>query len=49
MKLLVKFANEVTCLVVFLVFRFISGFSGAAFLSVAGGSVTDLFTNNTVA
>ncbi|KZS95550.1 MFS general substrate transporter [Sistotremastrum niveocremeum HHB9708] len=31
------------------VFRFISGFSGSAFLSVAGGSVTDLFADHEVA
>ncbi|KZT21742.1 MFS general substrate transporter [Neolentinus lepideus HHB14362 ss-1] len=34
---------------VFLVFRFITGFCGSAFLSVAGGSVGDLFDNRTVA
>ena len=34
---------------VFLVFRFITGFASAAFLSVAGGSVSDLFTNEKVA
>ncbi|KAG8996476.1 hypothetical protein FRB94_008272 [Tulasnella sp. JGI-2019a] len=34
---------------VFLVFRFLTGFSGSAFLSVAGGSVTDLFRNENVA
>ncbi|KAL6306779.1 major facilitator superfamily domain-containing protein [Sparassis latifolia] len=34
---------------VFLVFRFITGFCGSAFLSVAGGSVTDLFVNAKVA
>jgi len=34
---------------VFLVFRFISGFCASAFLSVAGGSVSDLFTNEKVA
>ncbi|KAI0637769.1 MFS general substrate transporter [Trametes polyzona] len=34
---------------VFLVFRFITGLCGAAFLSVAGGSVSDLFDNHTVA
>ncbi|KAI0751317.1 MFS general substrate transporter [Daedaleopsis nitida] len=33
----------------FLVFRFITGLCGAAFLSVAGGSVSDLFDNHTVA
>ncbi|KAH7097694.1 MFS general substrate transporter [Auriculariales sp. MPI-PUGE-AT-0066] len=32
-----------------LVFRFIQGFAGAAFLSVAGGSVTDLFQDYNVA
>lgn len=31
--------------VVFLIFRFITGFCGAAFLSVAGGSVSDMFPN----
>ena len=35
--------------VVFLVFRFLSGFVSSAFLSVAGGSVGDLFTNAKVA
>jgi MFS family permease len=34
---------------VFLVFRFITGMCGAAFLSVAGGSISDLFTNEQVA
>ncbi|KAI0771478.1 MFS general substrate transporter [Trametes elegans] len=34
---------------VFLVFRFITGLCGAAFLSVAGGSVSDLFDNHHVA
>lgn len=34
---------------VFLVFRFITGFCGSAFLSVAGGSVSDMFSNATVA
>ncbi|KZT74445.1 MFS general substrate transporter [Daedalea quercina L-15889] len=33
----------------FLVFRFLTGFSSSAFLSVAGGSVSDLFDNNQVA
>ncbi|KAH8108393.1 MFS transporter [Phellopilus nigrolimitatus] len=36
-------------IVVFLIFRFISGFASSAFLSVAGGSVGDMFTNETVA
>ncbi|KAH7924128.1 MFS general substrate transporter [Leucogyrophana mollusca] len=34
---------------VFLVFRLITGFCGSAFLSVAGGSVSDMFPNATVA
>lgn len=34
---------------VYLVFRFFTGFCGSAFLSVAGGSVSDLFTNAHVA
>ncbi|KAG8709133.1 hypothetical protein FRC08_018524 [Ceratobasidium sp. 394] len=34
---------------VYLIFRFLTGFSGAAFLSVAGGSVVDLFANDKVA
>ncbi|KAF8609430.1 MFS general substrate transporter [Ceratobasidium sp. AG-I] len=34
---------------VYLIFRFITGFSGAAFLSVAGGTVADLFDNTRVA
>ncbi|KAL1939904.1 hypothetical protein VTO73DRAFT_9604 [Trametes versicolor] len=34
---------------VFLVFRFITGLCGSAFLSVAGGSVSDLFDNHHVA
>ncbi|EEB94548.1 hypothetical protein MPER_06621, partial [Moniliophthora perniciosa FA553] len=33
---------------VFLIFRFITGFCGSTFLSVAGGSVSDLFANNEV-
>jgi MFS family permease len=33
---------------VFLVFRFVTGFCGAAFLSVSGGSVSDMFPNATV-
>ncbi|KAF8486247.1 MFS general substrate transporter [Russula ochroleuca] len=32
----------------FLIFRFATGFCGAAFLSVAGGSVSDMFPNATV-
>ncbi|EIM86273.1 MFS general substrate transporter [Stereum hirsutum FP-91666 SS1] len=34
---------------VYLVFRFITGLLGASFLSVAGGSVSDLFPDNAVA
>jgi MFS family permease len=34
---------------VYFIFRFITGFCGSAFLSVAGGSVSDLFSNETVA
>ncbi|KAG6377998.1 major facilitator superfamily domain-containing protein [Boletus reticuloceps] len=34
---------------IFLFFRLITGFCGAAFLSVAGGSVSDMFPNSTVA
>ena len=36
-------------LATYLVFRFITGLCGAAFLSVAGGSVSDLFDNQHVA
>ncbi|KAF9236541.1 major facilitator superfamily domain-containing protein [Melanogaster broomeanus] len=36
-------------IVVFVLFRFITGLCGAAFLSVAGGSVSDMFPNSTVA
>ncbi|GAC94156.1 multidrug transporter [Pseudozyma hubeiensis SY62] len=36
----VSFANN---LAVFLIFRFLTGFCGSAFLSVAGGSVSDIF------
>ncbi|KAI0047960.1 MFS general substrate transporter [Auriscalpium vulgare] len=36
-------------LAVFFVFRFVTGFCGSSFLSVAGGSVTDLFPNHQVA
>ena len=34
---------------VYLVFRFLAGYCGAAFLSVAGGSVSDMFSNSDVA
>lgn len=33
----------------FLVFRWLTGFAGAAFLSVAGGSVSDMFQDHHVA
>jgi hypothetical protein len=36
-------------LAVYLVFRFVTGFAAAAFLSVAGGSVGDMFTDDKVA
>ena len=39
----------VVCSACFLVFRFLGGFVSSAFLSVAGGSVSDLFSNATVA
>ncbi|KAN0115774.1 Major facilitator superfamily domain containing protein [Russula decolorans] len=38
----VAFAPDIE---VFLIFRFVTGFCGAAFLSVAGGSVSDMFPN----
>ncbi|KAG1727260.1 major facilitator superfamily domain-containing protein [Suillus paluster] len=34
---------------VFLIFRLITGFCGSAFLSVAGGSVSDMFPNSSIA
>ena len=33
---------------IFLTFRFATGFCGAAFLTVSGGSVSDMFPNKTV-
>ncbi|KIL61653.1 hypothetical protein M378DRAFT_166604 [Amanita muscaria Koide BX008] len=42
----VAFARDIY---VFLIFRFLTGFCGAAFLSVAGGSVSDLFSKDKVA
>ncbi|KAI0301207.1 major facilitator superfamily domain-containing protein [Multifurca ochricompacta] len=42
----VAFAPDIS---VYLIFRFISGYCGAAFLSVAGGSVSDMFSNAQVA
>jgi len=38
-------SNSVCLVAVYLTFRFVSGFCGAAFLSVAGGSVSDMFSN----
>ncbi|KIK50420.1 hypothetical protein GYMLUDRAFT_182826 [Collybiopsis luxurians FD-317 M1] len=37
-----------TSQVVHLVFRFLGGFIGSSFLTVAGGSVSDLFENRQV-
>lgn len=34
---------------VYLVFRFLAGVAGAAFLSVAGGSIADIYDNASVA
>ncbi|KAF8583523.1 MFS general substrate transporter [Ramaria rubella] len=42
----VAFANHIA---IYLVFRFLNGLAGSAFLSVAGGSVSDLFDNASVA
>ncbi|KAL7424205.1 hypothetical protein Q5752_001791 [Cryptotrichosporon argae] len=42
----VAFAPDIA---VHLVFRFLSGFAGSAFLSVSGGAVTDVFANAKVA
>ncbi|KAF5392197.1 hypothetical protein D9757_001521 [Collybiopsis confluens] len=42
----VAFAQDTA---MFLVFRFLSGLAGATFLSVAGGTVSDMFTNEEVA
>ncbi|KIK94332.1 hypothetical protein PAXRUDRAFT_828105 [Paxillus rubicundulus Ve08.2h10] len=42
----VAFAPDIA---VFLVFRLLTGLCGAAFLSVAGGSVSDMFPDSTVA
>jgi len=42
----VAFANNIS---VHLIFRFCTGFAGSAFLSVAGGSVADLFAKGEVA
>ncbi len=44
-------SSELTLILsaVFLVFRFLTGFCGSTFLSVAGGSVSDLFPKDEVA
>ncbi|KZP20629.1 MFS general substrate transporter [Athelia psychrophila] len=42
----IAFAPDIA---VFLVFRFVTGLCGSAFLSVAGGSVSDMFPNTSVA
>jgi multidrug resistance protein len=42
----IAFAPNIT---VYLVFRFLAGYFGAAFLSLAGGSVSDMFLNSEVA
>ncbi|KZP22408.1 MFS general substrate transporter [Athelia psychrophila] len=42
----IAFAPDIA---VFLVFRFVTGLCGSAFLSVAGGSVSDMFPNASVA
>ncbi len=49
MKYFVKKFAHSEGVAVYLIFRFITGFSGSAFLSVAGGSVSDLFDNAKVA
>jgi predicted MFS family arabinose efflux permease len=36
-------------LAVHLIFRFLTGFAGSAFLSVSGGAITDVFHNAKVA
>ncbi len=38
-----------TVTAVYLIFRFLAGYSGAAFLSIAGGSISDMFSNSEVA
>lgn len=39
------FANNIA---VHLIFRFLSGFAGSAFLTVSGGTITDIFPNDKV-
>jgi hypothetical protein len=38
-----------TSAAVYLIFRFLAGCSGASFLSIAGGSVSDMFSTSEVA
>lgn len=42
----VAFANNVA---VHMIFRFLTGFAGSAFLSVSGGAISDVFKNENVA
>lgn len=43
-------AHTLGCLLaLYMIFRFLSGMVGAAFLSVAGGSVIDIYDNTSVA
>lgn len=42
----VAFGNHVA---IHMVFRFLTGFAGSAFLSVSGGAITDIFPNAKVA
>lgn len=41
----VAFANHISIL---LIFRFLTGFAGSAFLSVSGGAISDVFPNEKV-
>jgi MFS family permease len=43
---LIKIANNVA---VHMIFRFLTGFAGSAFLSVSGGAISDVFKNEFVA
>ena len=45
----VPWITRYTPTAVYLTFRFICGYCGSAFLSVAGGSVSDMFSNSEVA
>jgi predicted MFS family arabinose efflux permease len=44
--MLIHLANNVA---VHMVFRFLTGFAGSAFLSVSGGAISDVFKNENVA